>query len=115
MHELSIALSIIDLALQETKGIPSPGAIEELEIEIGRYAGVDKEALLFSLEAALPTYDIFNARITVIETEPLAECRLCGITFIPEGRFSQCPVCGSEEIDLKSGWELKLKSITVKE
>ena len=48
MHELSIALSILDLvALEAIK--QKAREVKEIELEVGRLAGVDISALAFSI------------------------------------------------------------------
>ena len=51
MHELSIALSILDLvALEAIK--QKAHEVKEIELEVGHWAGVDISALSFSMRAA---------------------------------------------------------------
>ena len=50
MHELSIALSILDLvALEAIK--QKAHEVKEIELEVGHWAGVDISALSFSMRA----------------------------------------------------------------
>ena len=46
MHEMSIAQSIVDLAEEQARNRGSL-AVEELELEIGRLAGVELQTLAF--------------------------------------------------------------------
>ncbi|MFH0757271.1 MAG: hydrogenase maturation nickel metallochaperone HypA [Bacteroidota bacterium] len=51
MHEMSIALSIVDLA-DEQANLAHAGKIIEIELDIGTMSGVEVEALNFALEIA---------------------------------------------------------------
>jgi hydrogenase nickel incorporation protein HypA/HybF len=73
MHELSIALSLIELA--QAEGERLGGRICAVHIRIGPLAGVAKDALLFSYEVA--THD------TPLEGSALV------IEEVPEGRELQ--------------------------
>ena len=52
MHEMSIAQSIVELAEEQARNRHSE-AVEELELEIGRLAGVELHTLDFALESAV--------------------------------------------------------------
>ena len=52
MHEMSIAQSIVELAEEQARSRHSE-AVEELELEIGRLAGVELHTLDFALESAV--------------------------------------------------------------
>ena len=52
MHEMSIAQSIVELAEEQARSRHSE-AVEELELEIGRLAGVELYTLDFALESAV--------------------------------------------------------------
>ena len=47
MHELSIAMSIVDLACEEAESHGAPG-VDVVYLKLGPLSGVVKEALLFS-------------------------------------------------------------------
>lgn len=112
MHELSIALSIVELATEEArKG--NAKEVKEMELEIGKMAGIDTEALLFSLHIAMKHSPLENAKICLQEIEPLAFCSKCQTEFVPQNRFESCPSCHSYGIELKQGKELRLKSLLI--
>lgn len=116
MHELSIAMSIVDLALEEAKR-ENAKKITEIEIEIGVWAGVDSEALLFSLDATKQYSDMLkDCRIRFIKREPLMHCYGCNREFTPAVQYTDsCSICNSTHIELIQGRELSLSSISVKE
>lgn len=61
MHELSIVLSIVDIAEQQV-ALNDAQSVEEIELEIGQLAGVEWDALDFAWEAA--------TKHTVLEKAP---------------------------------------------
>ncbi len=112
MHELSIALSILDLvALEAIK--QKAREVKEIELEVGSLAGVDISALTFSMKAAQRYSPFEKAQVNIVEVEPLSRCKICGQEFAPSHQFGVCPHCHSVETELLHGRELRLKSILV--
>lgn len=68
MHELSIALSMIDMASEEV--IRHGGArVTALHLKIGALSGVVKEALTFSYEIACQGTALEGSQLIIEETE----------------------------------------------
>lgn len=59
MHELSLAMSIADIA-KKTALKESATIVREIEIEVGDLAGVDTSALSFSLDAVIARDILFK-------------------------------------------------------
>ena len=89
-------------------------AIDELELEIGRLAGVELHTLDFALESAVKGSLLEHASIVrhIIDGEGM--CTGCGQTFPMETLFTPCPACGSYCVKIIKGKELRVKSIVIK-
>jgi hydrogenase nickel incorporation protein HypA/HybF len=112
MHELSIAQNIVELAekyAQRHRAL----FIEEIELEIGRLAGVEIQTLDFALESAVRNTMLENARIVRHDIGGEGQCADCGACFTVEALFSPCPRCGSYAVGLLKGKELRVKSIVI--
>ena len=69
MHELSLAMSIADIA-KKTAIKENATNVKEIEIEVGEWAGVDTGALKFSLEVTIAKNDLFkDCNIAIIKLE----------------------------------------------
>ena len=112
MHELSIALSIINLAIKEAEK-SNATRVSELELEIGEVAGVNIEALEFSMSIAMQNTILEGAKVRIVEIRSLAVCRDCKTRFSPVSMFDPCPRCCSHEIEFLRGRELRLKSLLI--
>ncbi|MDR1499547.1 MAG: hydrogenase maturation nickel metallochaperone HypA [Tannerellaceae bacterium] len=112
MHELSIALSIIELVREQALRSQAL-SIEEVEIEIGRLSGVEVETLTFALQSAVKDTMLERARIVRRDIEGEGICGDCGVGFAVSGIFSPCPHCGSYAVRLIKGKELRVKSIII--
>jgi len=113
MHELSIALSIIELAEEEANKAGSP-EINELELEVGLLAGVDFDALEFALEMSKKSTLIEHAAISINKIQGKFRCKECDISFTTDDLISPCPSCKNYHLELIQGNELRIKSLTVK-
>jgi hydrogenase nickel incorporation protein HypA/HybF len=113
MHELSIALSLVDLACEEASRMPE-ARVAALHVEIGPLAGVVKDALLFSFGIAAAGTPIEGARLEIHETPVVAWCDSCEAeqTLSHELR-RRCPACDSPTPKLVRGEELSLVSLEV--
>jgi hydrogenase nickel incorporation protein HypA/HybF len=67
MHELSIALSLVELACEEAERLQAR-RVEALHVRVGPFSGVVKEALLFSFDIAAAGTSIDGARLKVEDT-----------------------------------------------
>ena len=113
MLELSIALSIIELAEAEA-GKAGSSEIIELELEVGFLAGIDFEALEFALEMSKHRTILEKAKIRINKIKAMRHCRNCNIDFETEDLVSPCPECKNYHLELIRGDELRIKSLVVK-
>jgi hydrogenase nickel incorporation protein HypA/HybF len=115
MHELSIALSMIDQVAEESA---SRGGLDvkAIHMRLGVFAGVDKNALLFAYELACDGTPLQGSRL-IIETVPLLVfCPLCQQQRTPPSVYEICcPVCLSPTPEILSGREMELASLEVAE
>ncbi len=112
MHEMSIALSIVDLA-DEQANLAHAAKIIEIELDIGTMSGVEVEALNFALEIAAKDTLLEAAVVKINRIEPVSECLDCGEIFVSEGFIHQCPACSEMNTRILSGKEIQVKSILV--
>jgi hydrogenase nickel incorporation protein HypA/HybF len=112
MHELSITMNIIEIAEENAKKA-NASTIFEIELNIGRQAGVVMEALEFAIESAKKGTMLENAKWIIHEIPALARCTECGKEFEPDELYSPCPACGNPFSDIFQGKELRVKSLKV--
>ncbi|MDR2475192.1 MAG: hydrogenase maturation nickel metallochaperone HypA [Bacteroidales bacterium] len=112
MHELSIAISIVELAEQQARN-SNAAHIEEVELEIGALAGVDAASLAFALESSVKNTLLENAQIVWHHIHGEGCCMDCNNVFPMKSTFFSCPACGSYVVKIVKGKEMRVKSITV--
>jgi len=112
MHEMSIALSIIDIADKEAKKANAT-KVTEIELEVGQLAGVEYRALEFAFESAVKNTILENARVKIHKPKGKAICVDCKASFETSNLFSACPKCGGFFYNVISGKELRVKTLLV--
>ncbi len=113
MHELSIAMSIIEGASQEA--ISQGGArIHAVHLKLGPLSGVVKDALMFSYGLACEGTLLEGSQLVIEEVPVVVYCPNCDRekTLNSIQRFC-CPSCGTLTPDVVSGKQLELVAIEI--
>lgn len=110
MHELSIAVSIVEIVEEQTEA-PAGIQVSEVELDIGAMSGVVIEALQFALDEAIKSSIMESAKITINKIPGKLKCLACSHEFEPEDFITPCPKCGHLYSDVISGKEMKIKKI----
>jgi hydrogenase nickel incorporation protein HypA/HybF len=113
MHELSIALSIVDGVLEELDRQES-GHVEAVHLRLGRMSGVDKDALSFSYGLACEGTALVNSRLLIEEVEVAILCPTCGVER-PTHSFPllTCAQCGAASDCVLHGQELEITAMEI--
>jgi hydrogenase nickel incorporation protein HypA/HybF len=111
MHELSIAVGLIELATEEAAR-QGHVRIAALHLRVGPLAGVVPDALRFSFDLAAEGTPVEGARLEIEETPVTVRCVTCGGDHrVPANRI-RCPLCGAAA-DVVGGRELELTAMEV--
>lgn len=114
MHELSIARSLIEIASGEAKKIGRP--VEAVHIKVGALSGVVSEALLYAYEFASQATNLEGSKLVIEDVPVEIFCAPCGKLAQLTGIQSfACPECGVPSGDLRSGRELEITALEVKD
>lgn len=112
MHEMSIALNIIDIAGTEAKK-NNAGKISMVELDIGQLAGIEIDSLNFSFNTAKKNTPLENASLKINLLKAEALCRDCSCLFKLDDFIGTCPKCGKYDLEIIRGQELRVKSINI--
>ena len=110
MHELSIALEIVD-QITDFVSISKLNKVYKIEIDIGELSGVDKENLSFMLPFAVKGSIIENAIISFNSIKGKANCLVCHSDFDILEIYDVCPFCSNFEKQIIQGKEFRINSI----
>jgi hydrogenase nickel incorporation protein HypA/HybF len=112
MHEFSIAMDIVDIAVSSARN-EAATVVKEIEVEVGQLSGVVMEALRFSLEAAVKGTMLETARKNLVLVPGKARCTRCSEEYDTDTLFRPCPACGALAPEIIQGRELRVKSLIV--
>ena len=112
MHELSIAQNIVEIVSKSAQKEGAKGIVE-INLKVGKIAGVEIEALKFSLEIAGKDSLIENAKINILNIEGKANCKDCKSSFVIKDLFTPCPACGNYNSEIIEGKELQIVSFDI--
>ncbi len=115
MHELSIALSMIEMATEEAERRGN-ARVYALHLKLGPLSGVVKDALLFSYEVACNGTLLEGSRLVIEDVPVVIYCGECRAEQHLESiqRFC-CPVCGTLTSDVVRGRELEFVAMEIEE
>jgi hydrogenase nickel incorporation protein HypA/HybF len=115
MHELSIAMSIVDL-VEEEAAERGGAAINAIHLRLGALAGVVKDALLFSWDVACEGTSVAGSRLVIEEVPILMYCPACRGPRKPESmQWLVCPECRSPVSEVLQGRELQVVAMEIAE
>lgn len=112
MHEMSIALQIIEIAEKEARK-DNAKKVKSLELEIGELSGVVIDALKFALDSAMKNTMLQNSSVQINSISGQCCCTVCQYEFASSELFTLCPGCGSPEVKMVRGREMRVKSLLV--
>ena len=115
MHELSIAMSIVDMAQEESSrrgGVP----IRAVYLQLGQLSGIVKDALFASYEMACEHTALEGSRLIVEEVTVLVFCHQCNAKKPLHSLQSFCCAeCGTLTGDVVQGKEIFVVGLEVDE
>jgi len=115
MHEVSIALSLLDIAKGYCEKEGYKG-VESIGVKIGKASGVMSEALLFAFDAVKIGTIAEKAHLIIDEIPVSGFCNTCNKNFtVDEPYVVCCPECGDSSFQLETGRELDIYEMEVLE
>jgi len=115
MHELSIAISIVEGAEEEASR-HSDARVEVVHLRLGPLSGVVKEALLFSYELACEGTPLEGSSLEIEEVSVAIFCRKCRMEREIESiQELRCPVCLTPSAEVVKGRELMIVGLELQQ
>jgi hydrogenase nickel incorporation protein HypA/HybF len=114
MHELSIAMGIVDMAQEEAehRGV----RVDAVHVELGPLSGVVADALLFSYEIACSGTCLEGSRLVIKEIPIEAYCPVCKTSkILTSMQWFCCPECGTPTSEIIHGKELAITALEVRD
>ncbi len=112
MHEMAICESIRQ-TLQAQSKAHNFTRVKRVCLEIGPLAGVEPEALRFGFDVVMRGSVAEGAQLEIIDCHAKAWCMNCAETVPIQQRFDACIKCGSHQLQITAGEELRIKELEV--
>lgn len=110
MHEMSLAESIVQI-VEDTALANGGGRVSAVRLSIGALSHVELDALRFCFDAVTRDTPAEGARLEIDTPPGRAWCLGCSSS-VEIGRLGQaCPLCGSHQLSVTGGEELRVADI----
>lgn len=113
MHEMGIAMQIIEIAQASIPETMKSVRIGRVNLKIGRMSAVMPDSLRLCFEVAAKDTQLDGAELVVEEIPVVARCQECDAEWVVSGPAFTCERCQSGKIDIVSGRELDIVSLEV--
>lgn len=112
MHELSVAMSLIEGA--EEEAARHEGRVCALHVKLGPLSGVVKEALLSAFDLAAAGTTLEGARLFIEDMPIVGLCPKCRSRQpIASMQWLCCPACNTPIAEIVQGRELQLIALEI--
>jgi hydrogenase nickel incorporation protein HypA/HybF len=108
MHELALMESIVATVEEKVR----PARVACVRLQIGRLAGAFPDALRFCFDVCARGTTLEGATLEIDEIEGRARCRRCDAEVVMASFLDLCR-CGSAELEVLAGTELRIKEVEV--
>jgi hydrogenase nickel incorporation protein HypA/HybF len=113
VHELSIAMSLVELAQEEAR--QRDVQVTGVHVKLGALSGVVCDALRASYEMACFETSLQGTQLLVEEVPVMIYCLTCGANRSLYGVELICPECATPASHIVQGKELQLVALEVAE
>ena len=115
MHEMGIALQIIEIATASLPADLGGARVARVNLKIGKLAAVVPDSLRFCFDVAVKDTPLAGADLTIEEIPVVARCKDCNAQWTIDEPVFICKTCQSGSLEILSGRELDIESIEVVE
>jgi hydrogenase nickel incorporation protein HypA/HybF len=113
MHELSIALSIVDAVTDSAAAYPG-ARVKQVRLRVGVVSAVVEDSLRFCWEVATSGSALEGAELAVTMLPVVVHCAACNASSEIESFPNLvCPHCGRPSNDLRQGRELEIEAMEI--
>jgi hydrogenase nickel incorporation protein HypA/HybF len=113
MHELSIAVSMVEMATEEAAR-RGGAQVRAVHLKLGPLSGVVKEALLFSYTVACEGTPLEGSQLLIEDVPVIVYCQTCESETAPVSlqQFC-CSVCDTPTPEVLRGKELEVVALEI--
>ena len=112
MHEMSLAEGVLQI-VEDTARAQAARQVRAVLLEIGALSHVEVQSLHFCFDAVTRGTVADGARLDVQAVPGRAWCMPCGASVPLDRLGNPCPRCGSFQLQVTAGEEMRVKEIEV--
>lgn len=112
MHEMSLCEGVLQV-LETEASRQQFQQVKTVWLEIGTLSGVEIEAMRFCFDVVIRNSLADGAKLEIIEVPAQAWCLNCSQTVTVQQRYDACPHCGSYQLQVTQGEEMRIKELEV--
>lgn len=112
MHEMSLAEGVLQL-IEEAAANQGFSRVRTVWLEIGELAGTEKDALRFCFDVVTRDSLAEQARLEIVDLPGQGWCMHCAGTVHLARLFDACPQCGSHQVQVTGGNEMRVRELEV--
>lgn len=112
MHEMSLCEGVIQI-IEEQATEQNFSKVKSVCLEVGQLAGVEIEALKFCFEVVCRGTIANDAKLEIEKLAGQAWCLQCANAIQVTERYAACEKCGSYQLQITGGDEMRVKELEV--
>jgi hydrogenase nickel incorporation protein HypA/HybF len=112
MHEMSLAEGVLQL-IEDAARAQEFSKVTTVWLEIGQLSGVEVEAMKFCFDAVTRDSIAEGAALEIVAMPGTGWCMQCSQTVPMQEVFGECPQCGSHQMQVTGGTEMRVKELEV--
>jgi hydrogenase nickel incorporation protein HypA/HybF len=109
VHELSITQSVVTAVTQRMRD----ARVCRIRLEVGQLSGLVPDSVRFCFEMVAAGTTCEGATLEIDEPAGRARCRTCGTAFETGEVLPLCDGCGSADVEVEGGRELRIREVEV--
>ncbi len=113
MHEMGIAMQIIEIAVASIPDDLKNPRVERVNLKVGKLAAVVPESLSFCFQIAVQDTPLCDAELNIEEIPLKIRCTDCNVEWTAHEPVFVCRNCNGTSVKMLSGRELDITSIEV--
>ena len=115
MHEMGIAMEIVDIAKASIPEDMQGAQIRRVNLQVGKLSAIVADSLRFCFDLVVKDTPLEGAELAIEEVPVVARCKDCQAQWTVTEPVFTCNACRSGAIDILSGRELDIKSIEIED
>jgi len=114
VHELSVALRIVEALDEELAGEPDDLKISSVSLQVGTLTGLVPEAMEFSWDMATEGSILKGSNLDIQIVDAVGYCQQCQMEqLLTNLQSMRCPVCQEPISQITGGNELEILTVEV--